>query len=115
MVDAYGPRIPVGGGAFSGKDPTKVDLSAALMARKVAVERVKADENIYSSTIKVAYAIGKKEPIMITERRELIMCNDQLQNVEVEDLTEKLKERFYPQNIIDELELDKPQYEALAQ
>lgn len=114
VVDAYGPRIPVGGGAFSGKDPTKVDLSAALMARKIAVESMK-EENTYSSTITVAYAIGKKEPIMITEKKELYVCNDQLQNVEVYDRTEELKERFYPQNIIKELELNKPQYEALAQ
>ena len=36
VVDAYGPRVPVGGGAYSGKDPTKVDWSAAYMARHIA-------------------------------------------------------------------------------
>ena len=111
-MDAYGPRVQVGGGAFSGKDPTKVDLSAALMARKIAIESMK-EENTYSSTITVSYAIGKKEPIMITETKQLFICNDQLQNVEVYDRTEELKERFYPVTIA--VDMDKftdEQYEA---
>lgn len=114
VVDAYGPRVPVGGGAFSGKDPTKVDLSAALMARKIAVETLTKDETVYESKVKVAYAIGKKEPIMITEEVTLYEFDDQINNQLVYDRTEELKERFYPQNIIKELELDKPQYEELA-
>ncbi|MFA7143279.1 MAG: methionine adenosyltransferase domain-containing protein [Candidatus Dojkabacteria bacterium] len=36
VIDAYGPRVPVGGGAYSGKDPSKVDRSAAYMARHIA-------------------------------------------------------------------------------
>lgn len=114
VVDAYGPRVPVGGGAFSGKDPTKVDLSAALMARKIAVETLSKDATVYESKVKVAYAIGKKEPIMITEEVTLYEFDDQINNQLVYDRTEELKERFYPQNIIKELELDKPQYEELA-
>lgn len=114
VVDAYGPRVPVGGGAFSGKDPTKVDLSAALMARKIAVETLSKDDTVYESKVKVAYAIGKKEPIMITEEVTLYEFDDQINNQIVYDRTEELKERFYPQNIIKELELDKPQYEELA-
>ena len=41
VVDNYGPRVPIGGGAFSGKDPSKVDRSAAYMARRVAVDYLK--------------------------------------------------------------------------
>ncbi len=63
VVDSYGPRVPVGGGSFSGKDPTKVDRSGAYMARKIAVDylkKYKAKEVM----VKLAYAIGKKEPVM---------------------------------------------------
>ncbi|PJC01874.1 MAG: methionine adenosyltransferase [Candidatus Komeilibacteria bacterium CG_4_9_14_0_8_um_filter_36_9] len=65
VVDSYGPRVPVGGGCFSGKDPSKVDRSGAYLARNIAVNYLRkhcAKEVI----IKIAYAIGKKEPIMIT-------------------------------------------------
>lgn len=64
MVDTYGGLIPHGGGCFSGKDATKVDRSAAYMARfaaKNAVARGLADECIVS----VAYAIGRAEPLMV--------------------------------------------------
>ena len=40
IVDNYGPRIPIGGGCYSGKDPTKVDRSAAYMARKICVDYI---------------------------------------------------------------------------
>ncbi len=63
IVDNYGPEIPIGGGSFSGKDYTKVDRSAAYMARKIArdlVKKKKAKE-VY---VKLAYAIGKAEPVM---------------------------------------------------
>lgn len=64
IVDTYGGRIPHGGGAFSGKDPTKVDRSAAYMARHVAKNIVKAHlaEKIM---IQLAYAIGVADPIAI--------------------------------------------------
>ena len=64
VVDAYGPRIPVGGGAYSGKDPSKVDRSAAYMARHMArsvVQHGLADECL----IGIAYGIGQKQPEMI--------------------------------------------------
>ncbi|MBI4138660.1 methionine adenosyltransferase [Candidatus Uhrbacteria bacterium] len=64
MVDTYGGLIQHGGGAFSGKDPTKVDRSAAYMARFVAknlVARGIADDCLVS----VAYAIGRAEPVMV--------------------------------------------------
>lgn len=67
MVDSYGGLIPHGGGATAGKDFTKVDRSAAAMARKVAVELV--DAGVSSEIlISVAYAIGVEEPVMLTAR-----------------------------------------------
>jgi S-adenosylmethionine synthetase len=63
VVDAYGPNVPVGGGAFSGKDPTKVDRSGAYMARKIAIDYLKK-RNAKEVLVKLAYAIGKKDPVM---------------------------------------------------
>jgi S-adenosylmethionine synthetase len=63
IVDNYGPEITIGGGSFSGKDYTKVDRSGAYMARRIAVDylqKYKAKE-VFT---KLAYAIGKKEPVM---------------------------------------------------
>jgi len=62
VVDAYGPRVPVGGGAFSGKDHTKVDRSGAYMARKIAKEILK-DRNAGEVLVKLAYVIGKADPV----------------------------------------------------
>ena len=64
VCDAYGSVIPVGGGAFSGKDPTKVDRSAAYMARYVACDLINMG---YCDTckIQVAYAIGFAQPASI--------------------------------------------------
>ena len=100
-IDNYGSRVPIGGGSFSGKDPTKVDRSAAYMARKIAVEQVRLI-GCRESMVKVAYAIGKPEPVM---------CSVILDGEEVEYPSE----RFYPQNIIKELDLRKPQYAQTAE
>jgi S-adenosylmethionine synthetase len=64
IVDSYGGMAPHGGGAFSGKDPTKVDRSAAYAARQLAravVDRFGAR----SCTVRVAYAIGERDPIAL--------------------------------------------------
>ena len=63
VVDSYGPRVPVGGGSFSGKDATKVDRSGAYMARKIAVDYLKK-YNAHEVLVKLAYAIGREEPVM---------------------------------------------------
>jgi len=63
IVDNYGPEITIGGGSFSGKDYTKVDRSGAYMARKIAVDYVKK-HNAKEVQTKLAYAIGKPEPVM---------------------------------------------------
>ncbi|HEY7307309.1 MAG TPA: methionine adenosyltransferase [Bryobacteraceae bacterium] len=64
VVDAYGPRIPVGGGAYSGKDPSKVDRSAAYMARHIA-KSVVANNLAQECLVTIAYAIGQKQPEML--------------------------------------------------
>ncbi len=100
IADNYGPQIPVGGGAFSGKDATKVDRSAAYMARYLAVEYLKKYE-AQKVLVKLAYAIGKKEPIMaivdIDGRKEIIKDYD-----------------LTPQGIINFLNLRKPQFQERA-
>ncbi|MEI6326732.1 MAG: methionine adenosyltransferase domain-containing protein [Candidatus Roizmanbacteria bacterium] len=63
VVDAYGPRVPVGGGAFSGKDATKVDRSAAYMARWVALKLLKKHK-ASEVLVKIGYVIGKAEPLI---------------------------------------------------
>lgn len=65
-VDNYGPRIPIGGGAFSGKDSTKVDRSAAYMARRVAVDLLQEDETRNEVFVQLAYAIGYDQPLQAT-------------------------------------------------
>ncbi|HUZ92693.1 MAG TPA: methionine adenosyltransferase domain-containing protein [Candidatus Paceibacterota bacterium] len=63
VIDNYGPEAGVGGGSFSGKDYTKVDRSGAYMARRVAVDLVRAGR-AKQARVKLAYAIGKREPVM---------------------------------------------------
>jgi S-adenosylmethionine synthetase len=102
-VDTYGGLVPHGGGAFSGKDATKVDRSAAYMARREArriVEQGKAQECLVS----VSYAIGIEEPLMLTAKDE-----------SGNDLSSELsKELFKPQNIIEELDLRMPVFQDTA-
>jgi S-adenosylmethionine synthetase len=65
-VDNYGPRIPIGGGAFSGKDSTKVDRSAAYMARRVAVDILEQKQEAQEVFVQLAYAIGYDQPLQAT-------------------------------------------------
>jgi S-adenosylmethionine synthetase len=64
IVDTYGGLVPHGGGAFSGKDSTKVDRSAAYMSRFVAKQLV-AEGLAKECLVSVAYAIGRAEPVMV--------------------------------------------------
>lgn len=64
IVDNYGPEIAVGGGAFSGKDPSKVDRSAAYMARRIAVDTLEKNPDAQNVLVKLAYAIGHPEALM---------------------------------------------------
>lgn len=100
VVDNYGPHIPVGGGCFSGKDASKVDRSAAYMARRIAVDYLKnrkADE-VYCY---LAYAIGVAEPVEAT-----VIIDGEHEVVEGYDLT--------PKGIIETLDLRRPQFEQTA-
>lgn len=106
--DAYGPQVPVGGGAFSGKDPSKVDRSAAYMARKIAVDylkRYKANEVM----VKIAYSIGVAEPLMATVKfkvKDALSRNEDIVLIDKYDLT--------PMGIIKTLNLKKPIYQQTA-
>lgn len=64
IVDNYGPEVAVGGGAFSGKDPSKVDRSAAYMARRIAVDYLEKNPEAQNVLVKLAYAIGHPEALM---------------------------------------------------
>jgi S-adenosylmethionine synthetase len=98
--DAYGPNVPVGGGAFSGKDATKVDRSAAYMARKIAVELLK-ERNAKEVIVKIAYAIGVSNPVMA-----MAIIDGKKEELTQYDLR--------PSAIIKKLQLAKPQYYKLA-
>ncbi len=107
IVDTYGGWAPHGGGAFSGKDPSKVDRSAAYMARYVAKNMVEAGV-AKEVTLQVAYAIGVPEPVSIhVECRELHA--DIKDPREVEEFVKQSFD-FRPGKIIKFLKLDKPIY-----
>lgn len=83
IVDNYGPEGQIGGGSFSGKDYTKVDRSAAYMARKIAVDYLRK-ENAKEVSTKIAYAIGKAEPVMAR-----VVVDGQEKEIEGYDLSPK--------------------------
>ncbi|MES2966710.1 MAG: methionine adenosyltransferase domain-containing protein [Patescibacteria group bacterium] len=64
IIDNYGPEVAVGGGAFSGKDPSKVDRSAAYMARRIAVDYLEQRPEANNVLVKLAYAIGYPQALM---------------------------------------------------
>ena len=104
VVDAYGPSIPVGGGAFSGKDPSKVDRSAAYAARHLA-KNIVAHELSSECLVRVSYAIGKAEPYELT-----IETYDTL-HVEAKILTDFVsKFDMKPGSIIERLDLTNVNY-----
>lgn len=109
IVDTYGGACPHGGGAFSGKDPTKVDRSAAYAARYVAKNLV-ASGACERATIQVSYAIGVVQPISI-------MVNSHGTAVVSEEKIEAcVKELFNltPKGIIESLDLLRPIYRKTA-
>ena len=100
IVDNYGPRIAIGGGCYSGKDPSKVDRSAAYMARRIAVDYLK-NRNAHEVLVRLAYAIGYAEPLEKT-----VIIDGKPEEIEGYDLT--------PNGIIKYLDLKRPIYEASA-
>jgi S-adenosylmethionine synthetase len=109
IVDTYGGSCPHGGGAFSGKDPTKVDRSAAYAARWVAKNLV-ASGACDRATIQVAYAIGVVQPVSI------MVDTHGTGKVEEKKIESCIKELFdlSPAGIIKSLDLLKPIYRKTA-
>ncbi|MBO5037456.1 MAG: methionine adenosyltransferase [Clostridia bacterium] len=109
IVDTYGGYARHGGGAFSGKDPTKVDRSASYMTRYIAKNLVKAGI-AKKCEIQVAYAIGVADPVSISVETfgTGIMSDEQVTKIvrEVFDLR--------PRAIIEQLDLRKPIYQPLS-
>lgn len=110
IVDTYGGYACHGGGAFSGKDPTKVDRSAAYMARYIA-KNIVAAGIADKCQIQIAYAIGVAQPVSVcvqTEGSRLGYTDEQIADAvcEVFDMR--------PKAIIEALDLRKPGYEKLA-
>jgi S-adenosylmethionine synthetase len=99
-VDNYGPRVPLGGGAFSGKDSTKVDRSAAYMARRIAVD-ILEDRTAKEVIVQLAYAIGYNEPLQASA-----VVDGEHEFIKGYDLS--------PKGIIDFLELKKPIFSDTA-
>ena len=109
IVDTYGGMCAHGGGAFSGKDPTKVDRSASYMARHIA-KNIVAAGIADKCTIQLAYAIGVKDPVSIFTETEGGM------NIPNKKLLEIIKKHFelIPHGIIEMLKLRRPIYKQTA-
>jgi len=109
IVDTYGGAAPHGGGAFSGKDPTKVDRSAAYAARYIA-KNVVASKISDKCLIQLAYAIGVSKPLSIYVN---LFDND---SKKAEHVISKINENFNltPRGIREMLNLNKPIYEITS-
>ena len=100
IVDNYGPRVAIGGGCYSGKDPSKVDRSAAYMARRIAVDYLRK-RKAHEVLVRLAYAIGYAEPF-----EKPVIVDGRAEEIEGYDLT--------PNGIIKYLDLKRPIYEKTA-
>ncbi len=109
IVDTYGGRAPHGGGAFSGKDPTKVDRSACYMARYIA-KNVVAAGLAEECTVQLAYAIGVAEPVGVYFDAH---GTGQADEARIEAAVRKLFP-MTPKGIIDTLKLRRPIYRQTA-
>jgi S-adenosylmethionine synthetase len=105
MVDTYGGYASHGGGAFSGKDPTKVDRSAAYMARYIAKNVVAADL-AYMCEVQLAYAIGVAQPVSVMINT---FGTGKADDDAISEAIVKLVD-LRPAAIIDQLDLRKPIY-----
>jgi len=109
IVDTYGGSCPHGGGAFSGKDPTKVDRSACYMARHVA-KNIVAAGLADRAQVQVAYAIGVAEPVSIMVET---FGTGKVSNGRLEELIRRHFD-FTPAGIIKYLNLRRPIYKKTA-
>ena len=109
IVDTYGGYAPHGGGAFSGKDPTKVDRSAAYMARYVA-KNIVAAGLADRCLVQLAYAIGVAQPVSV------LVDTGGTGRISESALAKLVRDNFEltPRGIIEELKLRRPIYKATA-
>ena len=109
IVDTYGGAAPHGGGAFSGKDPTKVDRSACYMARYIA-KNVVAAALADRALVQLAYAIGVAEPVSV------LIDTSGTGKVADTKLTDLVRKHFKltPKSIIESLDLRRPIYRKTA-
>lgn len=109
IVDTYGGSAPHGGGAFSGKDPTKVDRSATYMTRYIA-KNIVASGIAREVTLQLSYVIGKAEPLSI------IVDTQGTGRLPEEDIIKLIRDNFdlTPVNIIKKLNLRRPIYRNTA-
>ena len=109
IVDTYGGAAPHGGGAFSGKDPTKVDRSAAYIARYIS-KNVVASGIAEKCTLQLAYAIGVSDPLSI------YIDTHGTSNMSDQELLKKISTNvdLTPRGIRDHLKLHKPIYKKSA-
>lgn len=109
IVDTYGGYAPHGGGAFSGKDPTKVDRSAAYMARYIA-KNIVASGLAEKCTVQLAYAIGVAEPVSVR------VDTHGTGQVDEDKLADAVRANFEltPKGIIETLDLRRPIFKATA-
>ena len=109
IVDTYGGAAPHGGGAFSGKDPTKVDRSACYMARYIA-KNVVAAGIAERALVQLAYAIGVADPVSV------MVHTDGTGRVPEEKITQIVRDHFKltPRGIMEELDLRRPIYKKTA-
>jgi S-adenosylmethionine synthetase len=109
IVDTYGGYAPHGGGAFSGKDPTKVDRSAAYMAR-YAAKNIVASGLAEKCLVQLAYAIGVADPVSI------LVDTKGTGRISESSISNLVRDNFQltPQGIIEDLRLRRPIYKATA-
>jgi len=109
IVDTYGGAAPHGGGAFSGKDPTKVDRSACYMARYIA-KNVVAAGIADRALVQLAYAIGVADPVSV------MVHTEGTGRIPEEQITEIVRSHFKltPRGIIEDLNLRRPIYKKTA-
>jgi S-adenosylmethionine synthetase len=109
IVDTYGGYAPHGGGAFSGKDPTKVDRSAAYMARYIA-KNIVASGLAEKCTVQLAYAIGVADPVSV------LVDTHGTGKVDEDKLAEAVRKIFAltPKGIIEMLDLRRPIFKQTA-
>ena len=109
IVDTYGGAAPHGGGAFSGKDPTKVDRSACYMARYVA-KNVVASGIAERCMVQLAYAIGVAEPVSVFIET---FGTSQMSDEKISDIV-RAQFKLTPRGIIESLDLRRPIYRKTA-